>query len=924
MTLKARLLALSVFLTVGASLAPAWAGVGLWRNTRNTPFSAATNGPQGAIVVQEPLHPAASDLLPATREQRIHEAIAAQHPISALNQAVRAARFLKRNHLAGRRSDPRFPRLIVHTRGGRLLLPNLQRAIDTGQAIGDPGNTITFTYEGWSGPDQQALESYLQTAMPVARSVYGPPAFNITVNIIQDSTLHVLQGGTYDVTTNELRLPPPSGNFPEDTAVLMMLVLEAFHDDVALFYDSWEEGMAGAAATVVQITPGVMPGYDPANPGPFYSGSVYEPNNQPPLGNSTWYPASGFSGMLVWRIAQARAAWYKCVVENAGFFNRFNAQFYATLNSLPSDQAVALLGDTRALVQICAGASVLPQVEGLPFWAWYRQQYALDTSVTVGPKLFTWNVPLTDSVILVVEYYETDPTGNETPLGGTAYTIYWSWDFTKQLFAQEGNEIVIPPTGDSAGEGFLIPTFYNIGGPQCITVQIEINGLWARYPYANGVRAFDPGQPNIYGAIIGPTEGTINVTGPGVNVTAPVTQGVWSVVATKTALSPMQLVVTFTDAQSNTVSRTVNVAFDSYDVLLTAGAQAGVAHSFPVGQNGLYLMSVPVLPLLGDPAAALGIPPDQFMLARWKPNATGGGGYDIYPAIDSFQPGRGYWLKVLSDVTVGVDGIAPPTTDDVVVQLYAGWNMIGCARSVGVDLGQLLLQRGASDSSSWDDAVTNGWIQSGVWGYDQTNGYSPATQLAPWGGYWVRCLLPEGLSLIFPADSGAAAQARAQRPRVATAASPFGRTAWTMPLVLQVGAFRSTATMGAAATARDGYDVRHDLLAPPALADQPALRFVHADWGANSGEYLSDIRGVASRGPWRLRVTGVPPGVRALLRWPDLSSLPLALQPVLVDPVAQRQVSLRTTASYDFVGTNPPREFTIELRSASASAPGIK
>ena len=920
MAVKARLLALSVFLAVVASLAPAWAGAGLWRNIRNAPFAAATNGPQGAIVVQEPLRPGMLDQLPSDREQRIHDAIAAQHPVSALNQAVQAIRFLTRNRLASRRIDPRFPRLIVHARGGRLLLPNLQRAIDTGRAIGAPGNTLNFTYEGWASPDQQALESYLQTALPVALSVYGPPAFNITVKIIQDSTLHVLQGGTYDVTTNELRLPPPSGNFPEDTAVLMMLVLEAFHDDVALFYDSWEEGMAGAAATVVQITPGVMPGYDPAYPGPFYSGSVYEPENQPPLGNSTWYPASGFSGMLTWRIAQARAAWYKCVVENPSFFNRFNAQLYATLNSLPPDQAVALLGDTRALVQICAGASVLPQVEGLPFWAWYRQQYALDTSVTVGPKLFTWNIPLTDAVALIVEYYETDPTGNETPLGGTAFTVYWRWDFAKQLFAQEGNEIVI-----AAGEGFLIPTFYNIGGPQRITVQIEINGLWARYPYPYGVRAFDPGQPNVYGAIIGPTDGTISVTGPGVNVSAArVSQGVWSAVATKTALSPMQLVVTFTDAQSNTVSRTVNVAFDNYDVMLTAGARTGVPHSFPVDKNGLYLMSVPVLPLLGDPAAALGLPADQFMLARWKPNAPGGGSYDIYPAIEPIQPGRGYWLRVLSDVTVGVDGIAPPTTDDVVVPLYAGWNMIGCARNVGVDLGQLLLQRGASDSSSWDDAMKNGWIQSGVWGYDQTNGYLPATQLAPWGGYWVRCLLPEGLSLIFPATSGAAAQVRAHRPRVATTTSPFGRTTWTVPLVLQVGPFKSTATMGAAATAQEGYDVRHDLLAPPALADQPALRFVHTDWSANSGEYVSDIRGVASRGPWRLRVTGVPPGARALLRWPDLSSLPLDLRPVLVDPVAHREVTLRTTASYDFLGTNPPREFTIELRSASASAPGIK
>jgi hypothetical protein len=164
--------------------------------------------------------------------------------------------------------------------------------------------------------------------MPIARAIYGPPAFSITVKIIQDDELQVLQGGTYDVTTNELRLPPMSGNFPEDTFTLIMLVLNAFHDDVALFYDSWEQGMAGAAATIVQTSPGVSPSYDPIY-GSFYSLPVYEPQNQPPLGNNTWYTGPDFSGMYVFRVSQARAAWTKCYVEDPQFFLNFNTRFYA-------------------------------------------------------------------------------------------------------------------------------------------------------------------------------------------------------------------------------------------------------------------------------------------------------------------------------------------------------------------------------------------------------------------------------------------------------------------------------------------------------------------------------------------------------------------------------------------------------------------
>ncbi len=910
------LLTLTALLLAG-SLAPAKADVGLFRNIRNVPFAAVCNGPQGAIVVPEPERPSPLDGARVIREQRLHDAIATQHPIRAFSQALEALRFLRARGISSPRLRPCFPRTIVHTRGNRLILPDLWRARDSGRAIGDPGNTITFEFEGWSASDKAALAAYLAAALPVARMVYGPPAFSITVTIIQDPALHELQGGTYDVTTNELRLPPLSGNFPEDSFVLIMLVLRAFRDDVALFYDSWEQGMTGAAATAVQTSPGVSPAYDPANPGPFYSGSVYEPQNQTPLGNSTWFPASGFSGMLVWRIAQARAAWLKCYVEDPQFFARFNAQYYARLNALPPDQQALLPGDTLSLVEIAQ--TVLPRVEGAIFWAWYRQQYTLDTSVTVGPKLFTWNIPLPDAVALIVEHYDTSPTGDETPRGGTAYTVYFNYDFTRTLYAQEGNEIEVPGTGDAAGEGFLLPSFFNIGGPQRITVQVELNGLWARYPYPYGVREFDPGQNNLYGAMIGPIEGAVSVTGPGVKLTdVSVQRGIWAAVATQTPLSPMQLTITYADDQGNSVTRLVNVAFDSYDVLMPAGSRSPVTRYFPVGTNGLYLMSVPVLPVRDDPAEALGIPADQLLLARWGPNAPEGGRYDIYPAIAPFRPGQGYWLRVLSDVTVAVDGIVPSAVDDVTTQLYAGWNMVGCGRPTGIDLGDVLVQRGAANSEPWADAVTDGWVQGGIWGYDQTDGYRLVGRLEPWGGYWVRCLLAEGATLIFPGPSGGSSvrdQARAE-----PLTSPFGKTIWTVPLVLEAGPLRSLAVMGAAASARDGYDRAHDLQAPPPFGDQPALRFVHSDWAANSGEYATDIRASNARGPWRLRVTGVPPGGRAVLRWPDLSSLPAEIRPVLIDLQTRREVYMRTSTGHRFVSSGRARRFEVELRGADAGS----
>ncbi|MBM3499296.1 MAG: hypothetical protein FJX74_11570 [Armatimonadetes bacterium] len=910
--------AVAVFLTLVAAGGGVHAGPNRFRNVWNVPFASVSNGPQGAVVVEARPGRTVTAAEAVQRRQAVRDAIAQQHSPRALTQAVEALRYLRTRGVKPR-AQLRVPRTIVHTSGGRPVLPDLDRTLQGGGVIGDANNNLTFTFQGFSSADEQTFRAYLNDALPVARAVYGPPAFNLTVKVIQDDTLQAIQGGTYDVTANEIRLPPPPSdggrNWPEDTFVLMLLVLNAFHDDVALFYDSWEQGMTGAAATAVQVSPGVSPGYDPANPGPFYSGAVYEPMNQPQLGNSTWFPASGFSGMLVWRIAHSRAAWMKCYVEDPQFFLRFNTQYYARLNALSGAQRAALPGDTPGLLQICQ--AVLPTVEGAPFVSWYRQQYALDTSVTIGSKLYCWNIPLADAVVLIVEHYETQSTGDEIPKGGTAQTVYFNYDFTLTLFAQEGNEIPVPSTGDAAGEGFLLPTFFNVGGPQRITVQIELNGLVGRYPFPYGVRDFEGDGTNvndIYGAILGPLSGTIQIVGLNGLSGVQVSRGVWSGVINDHTLSPAQLEITFDDGNGNQVTRKVNVAYDSYDVLLAAGNRSALAKNLPYGTNGLYLFSVPLAPVEQDAARALGLPAEELMLARWKPGAPGGGQYEIYPTIDPFAPGRGFWLRILRDVTLAVDGVLPAADDDVRVPLSAGWNMIGCARNREVDLADLLVQRG-TESKPFADAVTAGWVQSGLWAYGQQAGYSLVQRLKPFEGYWVRCLLPKGATLIFP-PPGSAPTARERGTRAAY--SPFGETAWRTRLLLEVGEARGSATLGAAASAGDGPDPRCDLQAPPAFGDQPTLGFVSGDEGAEAGEYASDFRATNARGPWRLRVSRVPPGATARVTWPDLSQVPQDLRPVLIDRARGREVHMRTVTGYAFTGSGAPAELEIELRAVDA------
>ena len=49
--------------------------------------------------------------------------------------------------------------------------------------------------------------------------------------------------------------------------------------------------------------------------------------------------------------------------------------------------------------------------------------------------------------------------------------------FPTTTMRREGNEAVIPGSGDSIGVGALSPGVHNVGGPQKINIQASVNGL---------------------------------------------------------------------------------------------------------------------------------------------------------------------------------------------------------------------------------------------------------------------------------------------------------------------------------------------------------------------------------------------------------------------------------------------------------------
>jgi hypothetical protein len=737
----------SLILTLGVLALAGLCGAALaspFHNTDNTRFRTRCNGPQGALLA-----PATTPGVQALALQPLsaQPLTSGQHTVEGLLRAARPLSLLQAARVKSPRAEARFPRMLYHVdAAGNLQLPALTAtaqvtAQQTTPVIGAPTNDLTFAYSGWSTTDQASLQAYLTGAYPKMRQVYGPPAFALTITILQDSTLQSIQGGVYDVTTHTIHMPPLSGNFSEDSFSLCLMVLHAFRSETALYYDAWEEGMAGAAATVVQTLPGVSVGYNPVDPGPFYAWSVYEAENQPGLGNSTFYPASGYEGMLFYRIAMARSVWLKCWAENNNFFSAFNAAYYAAYTS-------TLPGDVPGLKDVVA--QVLPQVEGMSWYDWFQRQYILDTSVHTGLKLYTWNAPTVDSVLLLVEHFLTGTDGDESPRGGSGTLTYWSYDFTTSLYVEPiDTTVTLPATGTGAGEGSLNPTFSSIGDPQCVTVQLDLDGMRGMYPYPYGMRGDNPGQNDFYGAIIGGPQATVAVSGGYTQSGIAATRAVFGACISGSRLVPTQITVRVTNPQSQVVSSTINVGWDSYVAFLQGGGQALLpTHTWT---SGTILMSLPVTPLQTNAATVLGLDPTKLLMARWDPSVPPNGAYHIWPNMENFTPGHAYWLKLTSSLTLSVQGLLPAEAQTYPVPVPLGWNMVGSPRQAAVPVANLQVQVGNNAPIAFSDAVNQGLVQKGFYAYAPGTGYTITDILTPFDGFWLRCLVPGGIQLIFPA-----------------------------------------------------------------------------------------------------------------------------------------------------------------------------
>jgi len=157
--------------------------------------------------------------------------------------------------------------------------------------------------------------------------------------------------------------------------------------------------------------------------------------------------------------------------------------------------------------------------------------------------------------------------------------------------------------------------------------------------------------------------------------------------------------------------------------------------NYPVGYHtygalgGWYMVSIPVE---SDGAASL----FGTTAYRWNPTT---GAYEA----STVEPSKGYWVYLPASYMVTVSG--DQLTSDLTLDVSTtGWYQISAPWSYPKSAIQVIK---GSETKSWNDAVTAGWVRDDIYSYTAVDGdYTTPSTLNPWYGYWMKAEV-DGLSL---------------------------------------------------------------------------------------------------------------------------------------------------------------------------------
>jgi len=777
---------------------------------------------------------------------------------------IRAGRF-------DRRIPFSLPTTVHLTRGGRPISR-------TSKAPGDI--TLVFDSSGtrvFPTAYRQLLQDVFANVKPTLDIVFGQASEAgpvLVKNYDADIGDRDAVAGGYFVPNNgsggrEIRFPVYVS--PEATAVnFVHCLLLAYLGPNNYAFDGFQEGIVRAATMKVVRTNGALPAtLDPnvvesALQNTYDVGSFYDWYNQRALGGPLFIapnlrdlplPAGGsLGGIYLLRYQMAGSAWQKLVAENPGFLREFNRRFYLNPSIRNDVDALGLIGQ-QALDTVTGVAN--STIEGFSFPNWVRRQFILESKVTLGEKLLVQPIPITSGLggtdygvfDVSATYFETQPGGNEALLSGTAFPIFWDHAFDRIFPSSQEDRM------DIAGAyGSVTPNIPDINSGQqyrC-TIDIPVGDRIARanVPVGSIATAANPTENNFYGTVSGSglTGGTLSVRAWIGNTnlgTVLVRNFAFGTNYAQTAFAGYaRLRVDILKGGNVIASRFVNKGPGPLALDLRTGEG-------PVNVTllkGIQMWSAPTNPFVSAAGELFSLPENQVLAARYD---SAQAAYSLYPDSGAIEQGNGYFVRSNVARTVSVEGRNPamPTA----VALKPGWNMISNPLNETTTFNRVQVIRTAefpklfSEASNVDiDGTIFQFVRGpadAATGAPETGNYAAATSFEPGKAYFVRCLAPEGVTLLFFPS------ANILRPAPIRAV-----TGWQMGATVSDSRSAVPVVFGRSNTATSVVD-REDSLIPPRIVGG-----LYATMEVGTAELYRDVKHIGGRDHFSLRLEELKPG----------------------------------------------------------------
>jgi hypothetical protein len=796
-----------------------------------------------------------------------------------------------------------YDRRIPFSLPVRVHLEGLPEGRGGGNQNQIQGNSIALVFDS-SGPRafptayRQLLQDVFNQARPTLDVIFGQPSQggNVRVrNFDADIGDRDAVAGGYYLHDNgsgerEIRFPVYFSN--EAAAVnFVHTVLLAYLGANDYGFDAFTEGLVRAATMRAVRTPGTLPaGLDPqvvesVLDNTYDVGTFYDWFNQRALGGAKFIapnlrsvplpPGGSLGGIYLARYQMAGSAWQKTLVEYPGFAAAFNEEFYANPGMRGDAAQLVALAD-QVLFTLGGPGSTL---EGLPFADWFVRQHILETRDTLGPKLFVQPIPLPpiggspDFGVFLIQatFFETRLGGDEILLGGTSYPIFWTPNYDR-IFPS-GQEDSMPIAG---AYGAVAPNLPNIFGGQPYRASVDIpvfDRINRTYVPAGAVATgSNTSENNFYGTVLG-VPGGLNATirirvtiGSSVFDNIPVLNGAFgalisSTIFTNAARARVEVIRNESGVDTVFADRFVNKG--PGPLALDLRANNGESVFSPLGglPKGMSLIGLPLDPWAKTGGDLLQIAESQVLAARYN---SARANYDIYPNTGPFVLGEGFFVRMdAAQPGFSIAGKAHPGTA-VGVALRPGWNLVSPPLAEIVPVAKVKVVRGAELPKTYADATG---VEIGTeffrfapgppdaaTGAPESGTLDAATVFEPGKGYFVRVLVPEGVTLLFePNAILRSAGAASGKTKGSAPTPPPPAPDWLLQLRLVDGPYSSTAYVGQSRTATAGFDPREDSGLPPSLGGFQLT--IHAD-----ETMFRDIRRIGQATTYELQATGLRPG----------------------------------------------------------------